>query len=292
MALLAKQELIYRASQVDYEGASSSQSTVQLVNKKTTLPTIDTSLARPPPPAADVPSSPGGDIDITTVRPSLEAVPEERPDSMQSLGSSAASVHSPLTPLRTPNSATPLIHPPYTPSGLSSAGHDRTFSASTLGVGSRRFSQLSAQLQTPVTPFTPRSMSRLSQWTDTDSFAALVPRGEVESVRERLRLDLDEDEVEDVGIVAEHARPGKPKLDRILADEVERAKGALAVACESSSSINMVSRSNICIPLAGCGPTSLDAMIRKTVAAQINPTRVRRGDMRGSIALFSEEFSY
>ena len=79
---------------------------------------------------------------------------------------------------------------------------------------------------------TARSTSRLSQWTDTDSFAALVPQGEVENVREQLRLNLDEQEAEDVGIVAEHARPGKPKLERILADEVERAKGAIAVACE------------------------------------------------------------
>ena len=42
----------------------------------------------------------------------------------------------------------------------------------------------------------------------------------------------------------------------------------------------------------GCGPTSLDAMVRKIVAAQIDPQKVKRGDMRGSIALFSEEFSY
>ena len=92
------------------------------------------------------------------------------------------------------------------------------------------------QMQTPVTPASQyRSMSRLSQWTDSDSFAALVPHGDVEAAREQLRLDLDEQEVEDVGIVAEHARPGKPKLDRILADEVERAKGALAVACECFS---------------------------------------------------------
>ena len=42
----------------------------------------------------------------------------------------------------------------------------------------------------------------------------------------------------------------------------------------------------------GCGPTSLNAMVRKTIAAQINPSRIRRGDMRGMIALVSEEFEY
>jgi hypothetical protein len=34
--------------------------------------------------------------------------------------------------------------------------------------------------------------------------------------------------------VAELARPGKPKLNRILADEVERAGGEVIVACELS----------------------------------------------------------
>ena len=109
----------------------------------------------------------------------------------------------------------------------------------------KRFSQLSHLSQASLlpTPATPASMqSRLSVWTDTDSFAALVPNGDVERAREQLRLTLDAQEVEDVGVVAEHARPGRPKLERVLAEEVERAKGALAVACESPlSTINMVS---------------------------------------------------
>jgi hypothetical protein len=45
-------------------------------------------------------------------------------------------------------------------------------------------------------------------------------------------LEMDEDEAEDVNFVAELARPGKPKLPRILADEVERAGGEIVVACE------------------------------------------------------------
>ena len=47
-----------------------------------------------------------------------------------------------------------------------------------------------------------------------------------------MRLDLDEGELADIGVVAERARPGKPRLDRILADEVERSKGAVVVGCE------------------------------------------------------------
>ncbi|TFK89134.1 hypothetical protein K466DRAFT_487441 [Polyporus arcularius HHB13444] len=257
-AFFAKQELLHRASQMDFDGAS--RSSVQLVNKRATLPPIDTDAS----PAAqqangDGPSSQRPSVDIASVRPS-----DSRRGSIQG---------SPWTPSPlTPNSAAPLISPESSSNGLPSA-HTRNVSAP-ISLNQKRFSALSERslMQTPITPATPRSTSRLSQWTDTDSFAALVPRGDVEAVREQLRLDLCETEVEDVAIVAEHARPGKPKLERILADEVERAKGALAVAC--------------------CGPTSLDAMIRKVVAAQIDPQRVKRGDMRGSIALFSEEFSY
>lgn len=33
-------------------------------------------------------------------------------------------------------------------------------------------------------------------------------------------------------------------------------------------------------------------MVRKTVAAQINPELIRQGDMRGSISLVAEDFEY
>ncbi|KAF8447432.1 hypothetical protein L210DRAFT_3391034 [Boletus edulis BED1] len=85
-------------------------------------------------------------------------------------------------------------------------------------------------------------------------------------------FQMDEREAIDVHVVSEHARPGKPKLDKLIADEVQASKGAIVVAC--------------------CGPTSLNAMVRKIVAAQIDPGRVRKGDMRGSITLVSEEFEY
>jgi hypothetical protein len=45
-------------------------------------------------------------------------------------------------------------------------------------------------------------------------------------------LEIDEDEMEDLHVISEMARPGKPRLDRILADEVERSRGAIAVACK------------------------------------------------------------
>ncbi|KAG1756729.1 uncharacterized protein EDB91DRAFT_32712 [Suillus paluster] len=95
-----------------------------------------------------------------------------------------------------------------------------------------------------------------------------APDGPLDSIQ----FDITEEEAQDINIVAELARPGKPKLDRILADEVEQSKGSVIVAC--------------------CGPTSLNAMVRKIIAAQIDPARVWRGDMRGSITLVSEEFEY
>jgi len=87
-----------------------------------------------------------------------------------------------------------------------------------------------------------------------------------------VRLEPDEHEIHAINVVAEHARPGKPKLNAILAEEVEDSQGSVIVAC--------------------CGPTSLNAVIRKAISQQIDPARIRRGDMRGTIALVSEEFHF
>lgn len=108
--------------------------------------------------------------------------------------------------------------------------------------------------------------------SDAHSVAALMPQTGVGADGEEVKLDFDERELHDVAIVAEYARPGRPKLDRLLADEVERAKGSIIVAC--------------------CGPTSLNTVMRKHVAALIDPGRVRGGDMCGSITFVSEDFEY
>ncbi|KAF9242136.1 hypothetical protein BU15DRAFT_87038 [Melanogaster broomeanus] len=86
--------------------------------------------------------------------------------------------------------------------------------------------------------------------------------------RTQTRFEMDDDEALDVNVVSEHARPGKPKLDKVLTG----GGGEGRRGC--------------------CGPASLNAMVRKIIAAQIDPARIRRGDMRGSIALVSEEFEY
>ncbi|THU90704.1 hypothetical protein K435DRAFT_968535 [Dendrothele bispora CBS 962.96] len=85
-------------------------------------------------------------------------------------------------------------------------------------------------------------------------------------------LHVASPEMRDVSAVSEKVRPGKPKLDRILHDEVERARGPIVVAC--------------------CGPASFSALVRKAVAGEINPERARKGDLRGIIDIVSEDFEF
>ncbi len=76
-----------------------------------------------------------------------------------------------------------------------------------------------------------------SIWSDTHSLAALVSEA---SMRDNIRLDLTDAELADISVVAEHARPGKPKLDRILADEVQRSKGAIVVGCTYFLAVGLI----------------------------------------------------
>ncbi|KAF9075255.1 hypothetical protein BDP27DRAFT_40649 [Rhodocollybia butyracea] len=95
---------------------------------------------------------------------------------------------------------------------------------------------------------------------------------DIHHAQARPRLVVEAQEMRDVSAVSVKARPGKPKLDRILHEEVEMARGSVIVAC--------------------CGPSSFNAMVRKAIASEINPGRIRRGDRRGRIELVSEEFEF
>ncbi|KAG7092482.1 hypothetical protein E1B28_008834 [Marasmius oreades] len=86
------------------------------------------------------------------------------------------------------------------------------------------------------------------------------------------RLHIDTQEMQDISMVSMNARPGKPLLQRILHDEVESAKGSVIVAC--------------------CGPSSFNAMVRKAVASEIDPQKVRQGDCRGYVELLTEDFEF
>lgn len=44
---------------------------------------------------------------------------------------------------------------------------------------------------------------------------------------------MDEGDEEDLNIVAEMARPGRPKLEKIIQEEVDAAEGTIAIACAS-----------------------------------------------------------
>jgi hypothetical protein len=130
-----------------------------------------------------------------------------------------------------------------------------------------------------------KRMSTMSIASQASSMQALM-----REVDEEPQLELGVQEMQDISIMAEFARPGRPKLDLILRDEVGTAGGRVVVACERSYS-NVISRLTEA-SRQGCGPSTLNAVVRKAVAAQIDPSRIRRGDNSGSIDLVVEEFGF
>ncbi|KAI9466334.1 hypothetical protein BJY52DRAFT_1241376 [Lactarius psammicola] len=109
-----------------------------------------------------------------------------------------------------------------------------------------------------------RISSTFSEVSSLQPLVREVPKG--------MGLEIGDQEMRDVSIMTEFARPGRPKIDSIIKDEAGRTSGRVVVAC--------------------CGPATLNAVVRKAVAAQISPSRIRRGDYGGSIDLVVEEFSY
>ena len=129
-----------------------------------------------------------------------------------------------------------------------------------------------------------KRMSTMSIASQESSRQALM-----REVVEEPQLELGEQEMRDITVMAEFARPGRPKFDMILRDEVGKAGGRIVVACEwyILRTFPGLYRSR-----PGCGPTTLNAVVRKAVAAQIDPSRMRQGDKSGSIDLVVEEFGY
>jgi len=70
-------------------------------------------------------------------------------------------------------------------------------------------------------------MSTISIASQASSMQALM-----REVDEEPQLELGVQEMRDISIMAEFARPGRPKLDLILRDEVGMAGGRVVVACE------------------------------------------------------------
>ena len=72
-----------------------------------------------------------------------------------------------------------------------------------------------------------KRMSTISLISQASSRQALMR----EAVEEP-QLELGEQEMQDISVVAEFARPGRPKVDLVLRDEVGMAGGRVVVACE------------------------------------------------------------
>lgn len=137
------------------------------------------------------------------------------------------------------------------------------------GASSSTLSPARPNIPSPISPFNP---APFSDYLPSSTTAQTLSPSQSELHLHQPRLRINELEMLDVTFVAENALQGKPKLDKILADEVRSSSGSTVVAC--------------------CGPASLNAMVRKSVAAQIDPSRIQRGDERGFVDLVSEEFEY
>ena len=112
----------------------------------------------------------------------------------------------------------------------------------------------------------------------------------VREAHKGVELELDGQEMRDVSVMTEFARPGRPKIDSIIRDEASRTSGRVVVACKLLPLFATCKWDLIFV--LGCGPATLNAVVRKAVAAQINPSRIQRGDYGGSIDLVVEDFSY
>lgn len=67
---------------------------------------------------------------------------------------------------------------------------------------------------------------------DVSTVQAMLPKTGKGARGEEVALQFTDEEVEDMLTMTEFAWPGRPKLDKLLKEEVERAKGPLVVACE------------------------------------------------------------
>lgn len=160
--------------------------------------------------------------------------------------------------------------------------------------------------QYPPTNDSPMPSSNRLSWSrsefdDTHSISGgsgySMPRGKRHSTAGLLgndeggALDMNDQDREDLNIIAELARGGRPDLDSIFDQEIERSQGRIVVGCRFifPSSIQYLI---VTIGNAGCGPQTVNNLIRGMVAKRISPSRIVKGDPRGSIELIAEDFAY
>ncbi|ORX39399.1 hypothetical protein BD324DRAFT_619556 [Kockovaella imperatae] len=83
-------------------------------------------------------------------------------------------------------------------------------------------------------------------------------------------LWIDRADYHALNAMTEMASAGKPKLATVLEEEISRAEGRMIVAT--------------------CGPVTLNTVVRNLVADSISPSRIRHGDKRGHVAIYSEDY--
>ncbi|KZS99835.1 uncharacterized protein LAESUDRAFT_718475 [Laetiporus sulphureus 93-53] len=94
------------------------------------------------------------------------------------------------------------------------------------------------------------NLSSVSGWSEAGSLMVLMSEVDIGKSGEHLRLELDEQELQDVGVIMEHAHPRKLRLYKVVAEEVQLIQKHIIVEC--------------------CGPLSLNAVVRKAITSQIN----------------------
>lgn len=83
-------------------------------------------------------------------------------------------------------------------------------------------------------------------------------------------LWIDEADYAAALILSESARTGRPKLASIVEDELRNASGAMIVGT--------------------CGPAALGTALRGLVSNAIDPSKIRKGDSRGHVTMYTEDF--
>jgi hypothetical protein len=83
-------------------------------------------------------------------------------------------------------------------------------------------------------------------------------------------LWIDEADYAAALMLSENARTGRPKLASIVEEELRNAQGAMIVGT--------------------CGPAALGTSLRALVSDAIDPSKIRKGDSRGHVTLYTEDF--
>ncbi|WVQ77459.1 hypothetical protein IAR50_007145 [Cryptococcus sp. DSM 104548] len=118
----------------------------------------------------------------------------------------------------------------------------------------------------------PRELSQirdaLSRTSRTQSMV-LLENGSTDPTADA-GLWVDESDYAAMDVMSEMARAGKPKLSAVMEEEIELAQGSIIVAT--------------------CGPVTLNTVVRNLVSKNISPSRIRHGDTRGRIVVYSEDY--